>query len=1367
MTNGHGRLWRVCWVFGLVATFAVATSRVADGDELIQGLLTAQRTASLQRQAAAQAPLADAKVTLGTWQVVGPFKDAAFGIGTASFATVFAPEADALAREGGKPDLTQVHEAKKFPGMLTTERKWSAHPEWTDGYFHWLPRGPAPSRNETVYLYRTITAAKAVTLRAQYRAQDYSAIWLNGKQVTSLNARRYPYPSGVSLSLAPGVNHLLVKNTSRFASHGFAFGVEGLTPVYTRQPAPRDKTVVAGMGVWPGDEPYASSADRGEVKPRLEAWREQRDGIVGPKVKPAGLAGRYAAATLKLMGLSPKQIALLPADVQARRELYHRICTYTEALHRLRDYRFTVEMVPMFEPPTSKMAELLDTNYPPTPNARAYAKRLAPVRAAAVKALALADAATPEACQAVIAASKQIERMWAESIRAAGPIVFVRCPAYGVNAIAPHISHGASPASICVFDPSKPDDAPRVIFEEPGATVYDIDVSYDARTILFSARRKGVAGGWHVYEIGVDGSGLKQITTGWSSNISPCLLPSGEIMFVSTRKNTWVQCQGKLASLLFVCNRDGTNVRCVSANIDSDHTPRVMNDGRVLFSRWDYGIEKNVFARHALWTMNPDGTRFRLFYGNTVEDPAAFWKGAPVPGRPEVACVLGPHHSYQAGMIGLAWDNLGTEAPRGEGAMWLTREYPAYGDRTFPNGWQDPEPVHEKLFLVSYGGDGQKRNRLYMLDERGNRRCVYEDETLGIWHPRLLRARKAPPVIPAMCDNPEFVYRDPIEANRRPDALFGTFMLQDVYEGISDHVKRGEAKTLIVMEQVQKSRAMAGGEAWGHTPIIGRGTVHVRRVIGTVPIEADGSAYFTAPALRNISFNVLDADGKMLMRMGSDIQVMPGERTSCVGCHENRQGGKTPVHRSRVALAAKREPSVPKMPNWGTNGIIDFPKVVQPVLDKYCAKCHTGSQPKGGVDLSNDKTRFFSVAYDNLVDRGMVHFTNVFALDHDGNSPKSLGSYVSKINTHIDTAKHCGKTIPLADRQRIYTWIDANVPYYGTYTYTRVRGIGARDSWEAKSTTWLKKDLWPVFEKRCMGCHKRTIHNPAWFTPQNGTVSSTLWTDRAITAHGFPNRYPMSGLIGPELRINLTRPTNSLLLTAPLSEKAGGLGLCRAKDGTKHIFADKTDSDYVAMLKALTIGAERLKTYPRVDMPHDEAAAQATNPPGGRAPRVSGRRDKKARTKNVRPIAGVPAGTVNLALGAKATSPDRHRSEGGSSGIGAAIDGNVGTYWDDADGGELYCLRVALSKPADVSAVSIVGWKQHDFSPRDFAIVCDGKVVATVADAKYTKNQLLVGFPPVRCSTLELRITGYYGGSPGVRELGIYNLPAKTGKARK
>ncbi len=131
---------------------------------------------------------------------------------------------------------------------------------------------------------------------------------------------------------------------------------------------------------------------------------------------------------------------------------------------------------------------------------------------------------------------------------------------------------------------------------------------------------------------------------------------------------------------------------------------------------------------------------------------------------------------------------------------------------------------------------------------------------------------------------------------------------------------------------------------------------------------------------------------------------------------------------------------------------------------------------------------------------------------------------------------------------------------------------------------------------------------------------------------------------------------------------------------------------------------------------------------------------------------------LNLARGATATSPDGLDKDGGAGGDQAAIDGNPNTYWDEVDGQKLYRLKIELKAPAEVSAVSILGYNHHSYAPKDFEILCDDKVVKTVKNATYKDNKLLVTFPKARCKTLELKITGYYPSSPAIRELQIYNL---------
>ena len=1187
----------VCFV-GLGAMMFAAerpASRRIDAETLAavndawQSLLNLSRDRRRERETAAAADVERAGIELGTWYCAGPFKDMALGLHWRSFNVRFEPEQQVLAAGADPIDLSRTWEVERLPGEDDTTRRWVAHPEWTDGYCHQLPMGPPPSWNETVYLYRTITAKSDVTVDVNIHGEDDVRVWINGSKIGEAyrtgTSSRFPASLKTGLRLTAGENRLLVKVTCMHGARSFAFALPGITPYNDFQPGDMIESVPRFA---PGNEPFATGArfDGAEVESRYRAFLDKKRTITN-EANHEVVYNYYAGDLLDLLSLPEEARDLLPpaADAEAVsivRELYYRASRRARSLERVRRFAFDVPIVPMYDPPRLKMHEVLKATVPGTAGGEVYLNRLAVLKAPVQEALTAVDQAEPGATEAVFEAERAIEAMWGEAIRGLGPIAFVKYPPYGVNAIAPYTAEGNNPASICVFDPARPTEPPREIYHDVEGTIFDMNVSYDGKTLFFSARRGGLDRPWHIYEIGVDGRGLRQITHGTSDNISPAELPSGEIIFVSTRAGTFVNCQSETAGQLYVARRDGSGVRRVSGNTHSDHTPQVMNDGRVLFTRWDYGVDKNVFVRQSLWSMNPDGTRLQLYSGNTIENPNSFWEARPIPGRPEVVCVFGPHHEHHAGMIGLVWNQLGIEAPRGEGFRWITQELPIIEDISLEWGYQDPFPVNERQFLVSYGGDGQERNRIYLVDDRGNKKCIYEDAKLGCWDPVLLRPRARPPVIVPTAKHSEFVFRDPTEENQHPEWEMGTFLLQDVYQGLEGQVARGEIKSLAIMEQLSKTGYPRGSDIWGYSPTIGRGTMFVRRLIGTVPVEEDGSAHFLAPAIKDISLNALDAEGRALKRMGSTIHIMPGEVQSCIGCHESRY--MSPPYARSAPLAAQRSPSVPKTPDWGTGGIVDFVRVVQPVLDRHCSGCHSGATPDGGVDLSGDKTRLFNMGYNQLVDRGMVDYANMNGTHHTQNVAKSVGSLVSRIRDIIES-DHAGEVLPLADRQRIYTWIDAGIPYYGTYTFTNSDSIGGRGRWYAKDRNgWFQKDFLPVFRRRCVECHSQKARVQVYnYGPRREvTVTSKLWDDRALMTPGFVGH--MMSFVGPMHRINLTHPEWSPMLTAPLAKEAGGLGLCREADGREYVFEDTSDPDYQIMLKALEEGGRALEADPRVDM---------------------------------------------------------------------------------------------------------------------------------------------------------------------------------------
>jgi len=616
-------------------------------------------------------------------------------------------------------------------------------------------------------------------------------------------------------------------------------------------------------------------------------------------------------------------------------------------------------------------------------------------------------------------------------------------------------------------------------------------------------------------------------------------------------------------------------VRCVSQNTLSDFSPHLLGDGRVLFTRWEY-IDRDLTYRQSLWTQNPDGRHYQLFFGNTIRDVGTFWQARPVPGLGKVVvATFGPHHGYPHGAIGLIDNSAGLEAPRGQGFAWITQDVPVVQDNSHRHLYRDPFPISDYQFLVAYGGGRRQPGpfALYLLDLCGNKTLVYRDPQIGCFGPLLLRPRKAPPILAAI-DH---------DGDPREDHLqWGTMLVADCYRGLPG-IERGRVKYIQVMEQIRK-KADLTSRAYDQSPLMSYATYYAKRCWGRVPVEADGSAYFRAPALREIYLQVLDAEGRELQRQTSAVQLMPGEVQSCVGCHEPRNSAP-PALNAKVPIALTKSPVQPEFPPWAEDGIIDFVKVVQPVLDKYCVRCHSGTNPDGGYDLSGDKTRLFNMAYDNLLGRSrsyrqhdmaagqmlpqeaakekpLVHFYWLLRTPSAVNRPLWTGSHASRLLEYVDT-DHCEKVIPLEDRQRIYTWIDANVPYYGTYSHSRPRSPGYRDLFTdvetGRESQWYAKQFLGVYNKRCGSCHGGFPH-----PNDNGRV----WDGRFAW-------------------INLTHPEHSAVLTAHLSKEAGGRNLGTEKGGKGPPLFDNTeDPDYKTMLAAIKQGRNKMLAHPRVDMHH-------------------------------------------------------------------------------------------------------------------------------------------------------------------------------------
>ncbi|HUT37201.1 MAG TPA: family 16 glycoside hydrolase [Planctomycetota bacterium] len=802
------------------------------------------------------------------------------------------------------------------------------------------------------------------------------------------------------------------------------------------------------------------------------------------------------------------------------------------------------------------------------PFAKAEAEGLLKELAAAEKLLKALRDALADGTQPDLAALMKIEETLGKAAAFERKLLIPRCPPIaflkrnghglrGTNATMHSHMTGVGSA-ICTLDPAT--GATKVIFEDKTGFIMDMSPSYDGKRLVFTYKRDVPKreDSHHIWEISTDGTGLRQITNGRFHDFNPVYLPDGRICFASTRVEAYSMCQDFLACALFTVSPDGSDIRRLEYSTLCDVTPSVMDDGSVLYSRWEYQ-DKNIFTHEMLWTINPDGTRVQLFYGNTLTVPNSMYGAKQIPGTRKVICVMAAHHHPPLGAIGLIDRTLGHENV--ESIVNITPEVPytptvgrtwrdtnwGPGDKLYPWSYTDPYPIAEDLFLVSYGGPltgGPKRYRLFLMDAKGNKALLYDDPQTSCFCPVPLRPRPRPH---------QFVGAPPAEPKGE-----GRFFCFDVYQGLLDKgVERGLVKELRVMSQLPKKYNTEGPRYSDHYPAIGEGTYYVKHNYGTVPVADDGSVYFTAPAGVELYFQALDANGKEVRRMGTVTQLVNGESQNCIGCHESRTHAPSPQLQSWKRLAKGPDRITP--PPWG-EGPVDFVKQVQPVFDKYCVKCHSGPTPDGGIDLSGDKTRLFNMAFETLVfTPGLVDRYHINPGPTGNFPPLATGSWVSRL-TKLLEEKYKRLNVDDESRRRIYTWVDANVPYYGTWDMTRPHSFGGRDTWldvGGRPLPWFaafQKAYGDAFDKAAGESKKG----------RRGRIANVAHTD-----------------------INLTHPEWSRVLVKNLAKSAGGLA-----DDAKAAFKSKDDPSYQAILKAIEGGKAALLAKPRIDMPGAVAIPQ-------------------------------------------------------------------------------------------------------------------------------------------------------------------------------
>jgi len=582
------------------------------------------------------------------------------------------------------------------------------------------------------------------------------------------------------------------------------------------------------------------------------------------------------------------------------------------------------------------------------------------------------------------------------------------------------------------------------------------DLSYDGQRVLFCFHPHNEKS-FHLYEIGIDGGGLRQLTDGPYDDLDPIYLPDGEhILFTSTRGHTYVRCMPPTnAFVLARCDRNGDNIYLISRNNEPDYLPSVLDDGRIVYTRWEY-TDKPLWRAQGLWTAYPDGTRVNTLWGNQSVWPDLLKDARGIPGSRRIMFTGSAHHDWFAGSVGIIDPAKGFNFPDGLTKVTADVGWPESGNgpvdpvespRYHRSGayraYYSPYPLGGKDFLVSAERAG--KFVLYLMDVDGNRELVYEGQH-HIFHAIPVKPRPRPRVLPDSVDWPA--------AAERLNPKNGILLSNNVYEGTPAELA-GKARFLRVLTIEHKTYTY-----WHKRPYLSTGPVvsgvqseGVKRVLGTVPVESDGSVAFHAPSGIPLHFQLLDGKYRALQTMRSFTGVMPGERRGCVGCHEG--SGAAPPMDGPPPLALTREPSTITPPPWGRD-TVSFERYVRPLLDRYCADCHHGDgKARKDLDLTPRPGHLgFDETYWLFTGRpswgkpyrppsdpppgfGIAGMLMVEGYDqrdpqaYRTPEPMTRLSYRSRLVDLVTSGKHHDVKVDEISRRKLIAWIDAMCPYRG------------------------------------------------------------------------------------------------------------------------------------------------------------------------------------------------------------------------------------------------------------------------------------------------------------------------------------------------
>jgi hypothetical protein len=597
-----------------------------------------------------------------------------------------------------------------------------------------------------------------------------------------------------------------------------------------------------------------------------------------------------------------------------------------------------------------------------------------------------------------------------------------------------------------------------------GGAFLSPDLSYDAKSVLFAyvecrgernhdyhtdPTRGHWESGWcyHVFKVNIDGSGLEQLTDGTWNDFDPVWLPNERVAFISERRGGYLRC-GRVCPTytLYDMAADGSDITCLSFHETNEWHPSVTNEGFIIWTRWDY-VDRHGVTAHKPWITTLDGRDPRPIYGNYAprnQRPDMVLDVRAIPDSPRLVGTAAPHHGQAFGSLVMIDPHVPDDDPMAP----LKRLTPEEGFPETQGGghsYGSPWPLSEHYYLCAYdvemsepaqGMQGRDYVRgdygIYLVDVFGNRELIYRDPQISSQSPIPLRPRTKPPAMPQLARRgPE---TDP--ASRPPvgegeTVAEATVSVMNVYDSLLPWPEGTSIRQLRVVQVFPMTVPSGGPPHETGIRIAGAGdsVVPVRHVLGTVPVEADGSAHFTVPAHRSIFFQALDEDGLAVQSMRSATYLHEGEHLACAGCHEPTH--RAPPNPASTPLALQRPPSVLE-PDVEGSRPFSYAQLVQPVLDRNCVECHRENADKAPNLGREPIERNWFASYNSLAPKWGFHDYG----DLYRTTPGRFGARASKLYEHLQ-GDHHGLKLSAEDLHRLTLWLDLSTMFYGVYEKER------------------------------------------------------------------------------------------------------------------------------------------------------------------------------------------------------------------------------------------------------------------------------------------------------------------------------------------